>query len=126
MSSSASQPLISRLRASTRLVAIVLLLFVMQIGMVAACTVHDSESPDHSSSVTTTDGVIVADVDDNGSDPSGPGQHRGCSDCNCHHAAALLPQALTIDNPPARSRPPQVFFQVYHALPRRELRPPIV
>lgn len=127
MPSFSSRSLIARLRASTRLVAWVLLVFVMKIGMVAACTVHDMEDLTQTAKTATTLVVIVADMDQDAGkgDPLGSNQHPGCSDCNCHHAAAMLPQALTLDYPPGRSEPTRFFLRVHHAVPRRELRPPI-
>lgn len=126
MPSPSSRSLIARLRVSTRLAGWVLLLFVMKIGMVAACTVHDMEDLTQTGKAAATF-VTVADMDQGESkgDPLGSSQHPGCSDCNCHHAAALLPQALDLDYPPGRSEPTRVYLHVHHAAPRRELRPPI-
>ncbi len=128
MISSRSCPLIAQLRASTRLVAWVLLMFVVNIGVVAACTVHDLEDLSQTGKATTTLSVSGAEVsqDTGTDDPIGSNQHRGCTDCSCHHATALLPEPLSMTYPPGRSEPTHAYLHAHQSAPRRELRPPIV
>lgn len=129
MPSPSSRSVIARLRASTRLVAWVLLVFVMKIGMVAACTTHDLEDLRLGGKAAAAASTAVVDNDTATSDGDtpNPAKHGNgvCVDCSCHHAAALLPDTLNLAFPPTDSELTRFFLQVRHAVPRRELRPPI-
>lgn len=129
MSRSAPPLLLARFRASARLAAWVLLIFLLKIGMVAACTVDEMQdstraltssatlSPD---TVTLGDG-LAADA------PSSPLSHAvgGCLDCHCHHAAALPPVIVTLAGPPAMLRRVLPSIAMPIGVVRNELRPPI-
>ena len=88
--------LLARLRASARLAALVLLVFALKIGTVAACAEHDfadiwlGGGGDHA--------LVVSASDIDGSDdaPTTFPSHAGaCSHCSFHHASALPPASST-------------------------------
>lgn len=122
--------LMARLRASARVAAWVLLVFLLKVGMVAACTVEelqDSSSGATSTAPLATDTVVPAEASDPES-PSSVLSHAagGCLDCHCHHAAALPPVIVTLAGPPAMPRVgvPPIAMPV--GVVRNELRPPIL
>lgn len=122
-----SRPLIARLRASTRLVAMVLLVFVMKVGMVVACSANDFE-PAGSDGTSTTSVSLAVIVDDGPSDDSKspePLPHASCVDCHCHHAAALTPETASLAWAVTDAEPAGLFVHRRPTPPRRELRPPI-
>ena len=88
------RPLLARLRSSARLAVLMLLVFALKIGTVAACAQHDfadmglGTDGDHALVVSDTDGP---------DDPSMPlTSHAGaCSHCSSHHASALTPTSTT-------------------------------
>ncbi len=122
--------LMARLRASARVAAWVLLVFLLKVGMVAACTVDEMQDTPWgvtSTDLTATDTVVPADASE-ADDPSSLLSHAagGCLDCHCHHAAALPPVMVTLAGPPAMPRVllPPVAMPIGAA--RNELRPPIL
>lgn len=122
--------LMARLRASVRVAAWVLLVFLLKVGMVAACTVdemQDSTWGVTSTQVPATDAALPAEASE-ADEPSSLLAHAagGCLDCHCHHAAALPPMTVTLAGPPAMPRvlPPPVAMPIGAA--RNELRPPIL
>lgn len=132
MSRSASPLLLARFRASARLASWVLLVFMLKIGMVAACTVdemQDSTGVLTSAAVLAADSVALADGTDAEADTqSSPLSHAagGCVDCHCHHATALPPVMVTLAGPPAMTRRilPPIAMPI--GVVRNELRPPIL
>ena len=126
MSRTPSTPLLARLRASTRLIALVLLVFLMKVGMVTACATHDVGDASPAASGQTASAMLLAlDTGDGGKSPE-PLSHGGCVDCHCHHAAALVSEVT----PPAwhalGAEPPVVAVGVHVVPPGQELRPPIL
>ena len=126
MSRTSSPPAFARLRASTRLIALVLLVFLMKVGMVTACATHDVGDTALGASGQTASAMLMAlDTGEGGKSPE-PLAHGGCVDCHCHHAAALVTEVT----PPAwharGAEPPVVAAGVQIALPGQELRPPIL
>ena len=134
MPHSVSRPLLARLRASTPprlhastyLAALVLMVFVMKIGMVAACTAQDLENASLDGQTNISASLAVsADgaATDDGKSPS-PLEHAG--DCvDCHHAVALLPDTASLAWVPVVDESAGALAHVHLAAPRRELRPPI-
>lgn len=122
-----TRPLISRLRASTRLVVMVLLVFLMKVGMVVACSASDIE-PAGSDGMSTLGVSLAGAMDDGPGDDSkspDPLPHASCVDCHCHHAAALTPETASLPWAVMNAEPAGVFVHRRIAPPRRELRPPI-
>jgi hypothetical protein len=132
MTSPHAHSLIARLRASSRLMAWVLLVFVMKIGMVAACTVHDFQDVSQAGKSALTAQITDADTDaESGTlpDPKTPDpfQHANgcCVDCGCHHAG-LLPEPLSFAFAAYDAAPITPSESFRWATVRREMRPPIV
>ena len=125
MASPSSSPLLARIRASTRFTIWVLLIFVMKVGLVAACAAHDSEQGGLEGVTSVSSAGTTSDQTPTDSEKPAPLQHAGCVDCHCHHAAALLPQPATFNWVPADREPASVFVFARMAEPGRELRPPI-
>ncbi len=110
-----------RLRRSARLVAFALVVFVLRIGMVAACAPSDyaelSNHPDATAAVAVS-AEVPADDDT---------QHSAghCLHCSCHHAVAL-PGALVAPPPTAANFVGvSLLIRQITAPPELSLRPPI-
>lgn len=121
-----SPPLLAHLRASTRLIALVLLVFLMKVGMVAACATHDfGDASSAAAGQTAAAALLALDTGDDGQPPE-PLAHGGCVDCHCHHAAALVTEVT----PPVwhvrGAEPPIAAVRVHVVPPGQELRPPIL
>jgi hypothetical protein len=120
----APRTLLARLRSSARLAVLMLLVFALKIGTVAACAQHDfadmglGTGGDHALLVSGTDGS---------DDPSMPlTSHAGaCSHCSSHHAAALTPTATTFVVIARRRLDATSSGLPPSASPSLELRPPI-
>ena len=83
VSRTSSPPVLARLRASTRLIALVLLVFLMKVGVVAACATHDFSDASLAAAGQTAHAAASAlDTGDEG-DPPAPAAHGGCMDCHC-------------------------------------------
>lgn len=110
------------LRRSTRLAVLALLVFVLRIGMVAACAPSDySELSGGAGGVDTHE--IVAQDDDGGREAPHLSGH--CQHCACHHAAAIPVSSVV---PVLAERAPAALVPtvVAHEAPlERTLRPPI-
>lgn len=127
--SAASPPLITRLRASSRLLVMVLVLFVMKIGMASACANHDLVKQ-----LSTNEQTIQLDINDNGKNLGGdtdspdPSKHAfgSCPDCNCHHAAAMLPPipGVTVYRTQTKYFSTATYFNQFAT--RSNFRPPIL
>ena len=120
--------LLARLRASTRLAALVLMIFVMKIGMVTACSMHDlGDLAGGGSKSAAVSATLVDKAPDNSDSVPGPFTHgaAGCVDCSCHHAAALLPEAPHFSFASTQIGPIDDLSPFHLLAPRRELRPPI-
>ena len=97
--------MLARLRASTRLAMLVLLIFALKVGTAAACAKNDFAESNFG--ISGTHGVIVQATDTNAGDlsktsfpPAGT-----CSHCGCHHATALPTNPVLVVCPdPAGSR----------------------
>lgn len=122
-----SKPLITRLRASARLVVMVLLVFLMKVGMVVACSANDFEpaAPDGMWTSSVSLAATMADGSGDDSKIPDPLPHPSCVDCHCHHAAALTPETASLAWSVTNAEPTGVFIHHRLAPPRRELRPPI-
>ncbi|MBN4937372.1 hypothetical protein JY409_04870 [Stenotrophomonas maltophilia] len=123
MNSAASRALLARLRASTRLAVLVLLLFVMKIGAAAACIQHDFADLGMGAKASL-EAVAKVPADD-GAGALKKGSSGACSHCSCHHAAVMAPET-SISVP----LPPQGVAVLLAGVPpsvpsRLELRPPI-
>lgn len=127
MMSLAHRTILARLRNSARLAALVLLIFALKIGTVAACAGHDFADMGLG---TGNDHALVmsaSDLDGSGDAKTALSSHLGsCGHCGSHHAPALAPEFSTflVFAPPCLSAS-------LSALPpctqlSSELRPPIV
>jgi hypothetical protein len=123
MSSVPSMPIqLESLRRSTWLAGFLLLVCLMRVGMVTACTPHDiAESMAGGAHAVAA--VQVGD-DSTSSDPSSGAGH--CLHCACHFSAAL--SAASVAVPALTGQDTQGQFQTLRAsvAPEQELRPPIV
>jgi hypothetical protein len=127
MTFGSSRTLLTRLRVSTRLAVLVLLVFALKIGTAAACAKHDFADLGLGSG--DTHGAIAKALDaDAGNDLSKTafGHAGACGHCSSHHASALPNESIltfaSISTEAVMYRsgtPPS-------AVPRLELRPPIV
>lgn len=116
--------LLARLRSSARLAVLMLLVFALKIGTVAACAQHDfadmglGSGGDHS--------LVVSDVQGS-DDPSIPlTSHAGaCSHCSSHHAAALTTTLTAFVVTTRRGLEASSSGLPSSARPSLELRPPI-
>jgi hypothetical protein len=120
-----STPMLARLRASTRLAVLVLLIFALKIGAAAACAKHDFA--DLGLGAGDTHGAVAQAVDADGGDVSRTAlTHVGtCSHCGCHHASALPTNTIV-----AFASIPREGLSYRSGIPpstylRLELRPPI-
>ena len=126
-----SPPLLMvRLRASARVAAWVLLVFLLKVGMVAACTVDEMQDNTWgvaSTEMMATNAAMSTDNPD-GDAPSSVLSHvaGGCLDCHCHHAAALPPVMVTLAGPPAMTRRVLPSIAMPIGVVRNELCPPIL
>ena len=111
------------LRRSTWLAGFLLLVCVMRVGMVMACTPHDiAESLAGGAHPV----AVQADDDSTSNDPSTGAAAGHCLHCACHFSAAL--PATTLAMSALTGQDMQVHFQTHRGsvAPDRELRPPIV
>lgn len=114
------------MRRSTRLAGLALLLFLLKIGVAAACMTHEWSDPVDGLAVAEQTALAKMELQPDPTDPAkhNPGQ---CADCQCHHAAATLPTELAVKAPiRALARLPDHGTWRESLPPRRELRPPIV
>ena len=88
------RPLLARLRSSARLAVLMLLVFALKIGTVAACAQHDladmglGTGGDHA--------LVVSDTDGSGDSSQTFSNHVGaCSHCSTHQAADVTPTSTT-------------------------------
>lgn len=124
MSPRLATTLLTRLRASTRLIALVLVVFLLKIGMVAACATHDFGDAGLSPAEHASASVAV-DTGDDGNPPE-PISAGGCVDCHCHHVATLVPDVLPRMALVRAPELPLVTVSVRTVRPVQELRPPIL
>jgi len=96
MMSPTHRTILTRLRNSARLAALVLLVFALKIGTVVACAEHDfadmglGTGSDHALVVSSSD------LDGSGDTKTALSSHLGsCGHCGSHHAAALTPIVST-------------------------------
>lgn len=119
--------LLGRLRASTRLAVLVLLVFAMKIGLAAACAKHDFADLGLGSDATHQVAVNASADTDGDAPGKGPMPHAGaCTHCGCHHATAVFVPTYTLMAFLAHDRfgfVPETGQSVPAPL---ELRPPIV
>lgn len=123
-----STSILGRLRASTQLVVWVLALFLMKVGMVAACTVHEMEDSrlQVASNLTLDQGDVGASFaveDDSSTSAHTAG---GCVDCSCHHASTLPSYSETLAIVPTGMALPLLALRQPVVALSRELRPPIL
>lgn len=107
----------------------VLALFVLKIGMAHACANHDLvkqlSANEQTVQLDSGDAGKTQSVEKDGADPS---KHTlgNCPDCNCHHAAAMLPQVSDMTIYTTQTK----YFStatVFHQLATRSsFRPPIL
>ena len=125
MTRRSSPPILARLRASTRLIALVLLVFLMKIGMVAACASHDLGDAALAGIGHASPATMTLDTDDGGKSPK-PITPGGCMDCHCHQAAALVLEATLPLWQLRGAEPPVVVVPAHVVSAVQELRPPIL
>lgn len=124
----ASKNLLSRIRASVRLTAFVLLVFGMQVGAAAACFSHDLAEAGFAGAQEQASEIGAASDSDSGG-PAGNTllSHAGsCAHCSFHHGTAILGTAhfsLVINAHENEGRQPA---HPPSAASTKELRPPIV
>lgn len=125
MSTVTSMPFqLENLRRSTWLAGLLLLVCLMRVGMVTACTPHDIAE-----SMAGGAHAVVAEQaadDSTSSEPSTGAAAGHCLHCACHFSATL-PAAIGVMSA-LTGQDAQVHFQSLRAgvAPDRELRPPIV
>jgi hypothetical protein len=103
-----------------------LLVFLMKVGVVAACATHDfSDASLVAASQTAHAAALALDTGDDG-DPPAPSAHGGCVDCHCHHAATLVSEATPPASHVRGDEPPAALARVHMVAPGQELRPPIL
>ena len=127
MNSVVPRSLLDRLRSSSRLVVLVLLIFALKIGTVAACAEHDFADMGLGTGNDHALVVSASDLDGSGDPKTALSSHLGsCGHCGSHHAPALTPEFSTfmVFAPPCLSAslsalPPCTSLS-------SELRPPIV
>lgn len=118
--------LLSRLRVSTRMAVLVLLLFGLKLGAAAACVGHDfadlglGSAGEHATVVKATPGPDGERV------PVSPTHAGTCSHGSCHQAADLSASPLTVI-PVGRASPEVATAGLPpNPVPKNQLRPPIV
>ena len=127
MNSVVPRSLLARLRSSSRLAVLLLLIFALKIGTVAACAEHDFADMGLGTGNDHALVVSASDLDGPDDPKTALSSHLGsCGHCGSHHAPALTPEFSTY----------MVFAQPclsasLSALPpcaslSSELRPPIV
>lgn len=115
MSARLFHPMLARLRASTRLAVLVLLVFAMKIGMAAACQANDARL------ALVGDSAIVdaaTDVD------VGCCSVLDCGDC-CAHTSVLAPQSSLLPPLAATAALPQWAIDWVPTAYPVAIRPPI-
>lgn len=112
------------LRRSTWLAGFLLLVCLMRVGMVTACTPHDIAE----SMAGGAHAVVAAQAGDDSSsgDPLPAGGAGHCLHCACHFSVALPAAVVAVSASAGQDM--QVHFQSHRGsvAPDRELRPPIV
>ena len=117
--------LLARLRDSTRLAMLVLLVFALKVGMAAACVKHDFAALGLGAGDTQQAVVQATNTDADDASKTLLTHAATCSHCGCHHASALptsTPLAFAVlprGGLAYRSGTPP------SAAPRQDLRPPI-
>lgn len=126
MNPAVPRTVLARLRASTRLAVLVLLIFALKIGAAAACA--NDDFADLGFGVDSQHGATLkaSATDEPGALKKGSVAAGACSHCGCHHHAA----AMAPDTPIAFVIVPQVLTEPFSGVPpsaayRLELRPPI-
>ena len=118
--------LLARLRASTRVAMLVLLVFALKVGMAAACVKHDfadfelGTGDTHQAVVQATD-TDAGDASKTVLTPAGT-----CSHCGCHHASALPTSTVLAFAVCPREGLAYRSGTPPSAAPHMDLRPPIV
>lgn len=90
--------LLTRIRTSSRLAVLVLLVFALKLGSAAACAQHDFADLGLGQGGETSPTAVLDIVDTDPGDPSGTNtlSHLGaCSHCGSHHASAVTGDGLT-------------------------------
>ena len=120
-----STSLLARLRVSTRLAMLVLLVFALKIGTAAACVKHDFA--DLGLGTGDTHHAVVHATDTDAGDASKTVlTHAGtCSHCGCHHASALPARTVLAFAVIPREGLAYRSGTPPSATPRLDLRPPI-
>lgn len=128
MPTATPRPLIARLRESSCLVVWALLLFVMKVGLVSACTAAEMKDSIERVAVAATagpqlDAVPGADLPPPGDAPADAA--TPCADCHCHAAATLPDVPRQAPALPPRDMVAAVLPDTPSIPHRTELRPPI-
>jgi hypothetical protein len=124
MSVAPSSAFLSRLRASVKLSAFVLLVFALKIGAAAACAGHDFADLGLGSG---TEHPVSLNGDWGGDDPPGEEPDGNAGDCahvKCH-ASAILPVGPQLVSTFSSHLPSSVSGLSPSASPGSHLRPPI-
>ena len=110
-------------RRSRWLAGFLLLVCLLRVGMVVACTPHDLAELGSQDAGVMTVAHLVSDGDRH--DPSTGDASGHCTHCACHHAVALPAAMIPVESAPAG----QFLSRREHARasvpPSRDLRPPI-
>lgn len=85
---------LDRLRRSARLAAFVLAVFLLRIGMVAACIPSDLAELAHDAA--QTEQGLHADAVGTGDDADSKHNEGHCLHCSCHHAVTLPASLATL------------------------------
>ena len=103
-----------------------LVVFVLKLGLVAACASHDfSDEAVAAAEQAPAKAQLQGDTGDDGQPPE-PSASGGCVDCHCHHLATLVADVLPHVTVAPASEPASVPVSERSVSPVQELRPPIV
>jgi hypothetical protein len=126
MISAAPRTLLARLRASSRLAVLVLLVFGMKIGAAAACATHDfADLGVGTESAPAAAQILQLEAPDTDLTTPAAGHAGTCNHCGCHHSAADIPASQFSLAVPGTTLTVRVADLPPGAPPPLELRPPI-
>jgi len=129
MVSAAPRTLIGRLRQSTRIAGLLLLVFALKISAASACATHDLAEVGIFNAAGTANSEMAMETPAGGSGDGltemGLG-HSTCTHGGCHHSAALAPHTYVSLSDSTKGIAVRTSSLRPSASPQRELRPPIV
>lgn len=125
----APRTFLARLRHSTWLAGLLLLVFALKISAASACAKHDfADLGADDGAATAISEVTVSKApsgDSNGDRAEVSTGHGSCTHGGCHHAAAVAPHAYSSVAEASRGLTVRTASLPPSASPHMELRPPI-